>query len=138
MSEEDKTCFPNPMILTMISYCLSANRQAIQKDPKLRRRDLLLQFSSLNTSHSYKSAECEVVSCKIPLAVRYFKMTSHAGLFWKVNATFSTVELPRTGLLENKTYIAADSHDYHAREYKSCRKRQCYFRKKEPIKIMEC
>lgn len=138
MFEEDKTYFPNPMILTMISYCLFAHGQAIQKDPKPRRRELLLQFSSLNTSHSYKSGGCEVLSCQIPLAVRCFKMTSHAGLFWKVNTTFSTAELPLIGLLGNKTHMAADSHDYHAREYKGCRKRQCYFRKRKPIKIMEC
>lgn len=88
----------------MISLCLSANGQGIQKDPK-HRRELLLQFASLNTSHCYKSAGCQVFSCKIPSAVRYFKMISHTELFWKANATFSAVELPLTGLLENKVWL---------------------------------
>lgn len=105
-----------------------------RKIPNTEGGSFCCNFSSLNTSHCYKSAGCQVLSCKIPVVVRYLKTTPHAGLLWQVNATFPTAELPLIALLENKTHMTADSHDYHGREYKGCRKRQCYFWKKNTNK----
>lgn len=76
------------------------------------------QFPSLSISRWYKPTGYQMLCCKISSVAIYFKMTSYAGLFWKVSAiSFSSTELPLTSLLKHGTCVTRGFHDYHVREF---------------------